>query len=269
MEWYIIGFLFAIGLIIGSFLNVLISRTVWGEDWVSGRSRCDHCKKPIAWYDNIPLLSYLMLLGRCRYCRKKIAIQHPAIELMTAFLFIWWYVIGFTFFTLAGEPFFIVQPAFWLIVGILMLVIFVADWLYQIIPDFANFLLIGLAIAYRLYLTLSGVMQWQDFWLAIATGMGMMLFLGALWAFTKGRGMGFGDVKFALGMGVLLGWPRALVALLLAFWLGALVGTVFLVFKVKSLKDKIAFGPFLIIGTAIALIFGNQLWGMYLRLMGW
>jgi prepilin signal peptidase PulO-like enzyme (type II secretory pathway) len=267
--WIIVGFLFVFGLIIGSFLNVVISRTVWGEDWVRGRSRCDRCKKPIAWYDNIPLLSYVMLLGKCRYCHKKIAIQHPLIELMTAFLFVWWYVIGFTFFQLVEAPLSIIQPGFWLVVGILMLTIFAADWMYQIIPDFANFTLIGLAFVYRLYLSAVGIMRWEDFWFALLTGIGMMLFLGALWAYTKGRGMGFGDVKFALGMGILLGWPRALIALLLAFWLGALVGTLFLVFKVKKMKDKIAFGPFLIIGTGIALVFGNYLWSAYLRLMGW
>jgi prepilin signal peptidase PulO-like enzyme (type II secretory pathway) len=267
--WLIVLLLFLFGLIIGSFINVVISRSVWGEDWVTGRSRCDHCKKPIQWYDNIPLLSFVMLFGKCRYCHKKIAIQHPVIELMTAFLFIWWYVIGFTFFQLVEAPLTIIQPAFWLVVGILLLIIFTADWMYQIIPDFANFSLIGLAFIYRLYLSVVGIMRWEDFWYALISGMVMMLFLGSLWAFTKGRGMGFGDVKFALGMGILLGWPRAGIAMLLAFWFGALVGSLFLGLKVKKLKDKIAFGPFLIIGTVVALIFGNQMWSAYLQLMGW
>lgn len=260
---------FIFGLVVGSFLNVLIYRSVRGENWVTGRSRCDHCRKIIPWYDNVPLFSFLVLRGKCRFCHKAIALQHPAIEMMTALLFAWWYAIGFTFFRLVEAPLTIIQPGFWLIVGIFMLIIFIADWLYQIIPDFANIGLLGLALIYRIYLSYVHIMRWEDFAYALITGVVMMTLLFIIWLLSKGRGMGFGDVKFALGMGILLGWPRAMVAFLLAFWLGALFGIILIVFRIKKMKDKIAFGPFLIMGTAIALVIGNQLWNAYIKLAGW
>jgi prepilin signal peptidase PulO-like enzyme (type II secretory pathway) len=138
--------LFFLGLMVGSFLNVLIYRTTIGEDWVKGRSRCDGCKEEIAWYDNIPLLSFVILGGKCRHCKMKISIQHVVVELLTGTLFLWWYLIGFTFFRLAESPLSVLQPLFWLVVGILLLIIFVTDWLYQIIPLYANFGLMGLAL---------------------------------------------------------------------------------------------------------------------------
>lgn len=268
MIWLVIVFLFSFGLVVGSFLNVLIYRMTMGEDWVRGRSRCDHCHKQIAWYDNIPLLSYLLLRGQCRHCHQKIAVQHLALELMTGFLFVWWYAIGFAFFKLTTVPQQVIQPAFWLIVGILLLIIFMADWLYQIIPDFANIGLGLLALGYRVYLTSTGVMRFEDLMGSVAVGLGLMGFLGFLWWITKGKGMGFGDVKFALVMGLLLGWPRGMIAMFLAFILGAMVGVILLLVKIKKLKERIAFGPFLVLGTAIALVWGNQLFAWYLQVIG-
>jgi prepilin signal peptidase PulO-like enzyme (type II secretory pathway) len=260
--------LFIFGLIVGSFINVVIYRTIHGEQWVKGRSRCDHCKHVIAWYDNIPLLSFIVLRGKCRYCHKKIALQHFVIELMTGVLFVWWYVIGFAFFRLTQTPHLVIQPLFWLVVGVFLLIIFVTDWLYQIIPDYANLTLGLLALAYRLYLTGTGAMQHRDFWLAVGVGLGLTAFLGALWAITKGRGMGFGDVKFAMVMGVLLGWPRGLVAMFLAFVVGAVFGIIMIGLRLKKLRERIAFGLFLILGTAIALLWGNSLWDQYMRILG-
>jgi prepilin signal peptidase PulO-like enzyme (type II secretory pathway) len=269
MEWMVIGLLFIFGLVVGSFLNVVIYRTIHGEGWVSGRSRCDHCRKIIAWYDNIPLLSYLILRGRCRYCHKKIAVQHFALELLTGFLFVWWYAIGFAFFKLSATPHLFIQPLFWLLVGVFLLIIFVTDWLYQIIPDYANVVLGILALGYRLYLAKTGAMQMGDFWLSLVMGIGLSAFLGLLWIFSKGRGMGLGDVKFAIVMGILLGWPRGLVAMMLAFVIGASIGIVMIVLKLKKFKEKIAFGPFLILGTVVALVWGNQIWQGYMKLLGY
>lgn len=261
-------FLFFIGAVIGSFINVLITRSIEGEDWIRGRSRCDSCKKEIAWYDNIPLLSYAILNGKCRYCRKPISIQHPAIEMLTGLLFVWWYAIGFAFFKLAQAPYSIIQPLFWLVVGILLLIIFLTDWLYQIIPDWANTCLAILALVYRFYLSVTGAMRWEDFWLAIVMGLALSGFLAGLYFLTKGRGMGLGDVKFAMGMGLLLGWPRGLIALFIAFILGALVGVIMILLGWKKMKERIAFGPFLVLGTAVSLVWGANLWLWYWGLIG-
>jgi leader peptidase (prepilin peptidase) / N-methyltransferase len=260
-------FLFLFGAVVGSFLNVLIYRTTHGEDWVRGRSKCDSCNKQIAWYDNIPLLSFIILGGKCRHCKKPISIQHPVIEAMSGILFVWWYAMGFAFFQLSQRPHTIIQPAFWLAVGILLLIIFATDWMYQIIPDYATVALGILALVYRLYLSLSGIMRWEDFWMAMASGMVMMGLLWFLWWVTRGKGLGFGDVKFALVMGWLLGWPRSLVAFFLAFVLGAMVGVILILSGKKKMKSKIAFGPFLVLGTVIALVVGSRLWQMYWNLM--
>jgi leader peptidase (prepilin peptidase)/N-methyltransferase len=107
----------------------------------------------------------------------------------------------------------------------------------------------------------------RDFWWTLAAGVLLTLLLYVIWWLTKGRGMGFGDVKFALPMGWLLGWNRALVALFLAFVIGALVGVVLIIFNVKKMKSKIAFGPFLILATGIALLWGHDIWGWYMGLM--
>jgi leader peptidase (prepilin peptidase)/N-methyltransferase len=267
MVWIIALCVFMIGAVLGSFVNVVISRMIVGEDWIRGRSRCDHCRKVIAWYDNVPLLSYLLLGGKCRHCKKTISIQHPTVELMTGMLFAWWYVIGFAFFQLSQHPLQVIQPLFWLFVGILLLVIFVTDWLYMIIPDFAVVGLGLVALMYRVYLTQAGVMRIDDLWWAVVSGIVAALFFFGLWAGTKGRGMGFGDVKYALVMGWLLGWPRVLVGVFAAFCIGAIVGVVMIVWGKKKMKQQIAFGPFLVIGTLLALVWGNHIWSWYMGFM--
>lgn len=263
----IIVFLFVFGLIIGSFLNVVILRTLQDESPMEGRSRCDECRKEIAWYDNIPLLSFLILGGKCRYCKKPIAIIHPIVEFTTGILFVWWYLWGFLFFKLSQHPFVILQPIFWLFVAILLLIIFYSDLISYIIPDYAVGSLFVLALLYRIALTLSGIMQPFDFVLTLVSALGAALFFFCLWFFTKGRGMGFGDVKFAGVMGVLLGWPNIVVGIFLAFILGSIVGISLIVFGKRKMKQTIPFGPFLISGTVLALLYGEQLLHWYLQLV--
>ncbi|MEO8581859.1 MAG: prepilin peptidase [Patescibacteria group bacterium] len=268
---FIIGFiLFWFGLIIGSFLNVVIYRTLNDESFVTGRSRCDHCKKQIAWYDNIPLLSFLILGGKCRHCRKPIALTHPVVELLTGVLFVWWYAGGFfffRFFQLSQHPFHIIQPVFWLLVGIFLLIIFITDSISYIIPDYAVGSLLGLSIVYRVALVVSGIMKPTDFLFSILGTLLITGFFFALWFFSKGKGMGFGDVKYCLPMGLLLGWPSMLVGTFLAFILGAVVGLCLVVLKRKNMKATIPFGPFLVVGTALALVYGNRIVEWYLGML--
>lgn len=261
MLFALLAFIF--GLMVGSFLNVLIPRTITGEDWVRGRSKCPECEHLLAWYDNIPLVSYLMLRGTCRYCGVDISIHYPAVELLTGLLFLWWYMMGFAFFRLSQTPFVLVQPVFWLVVGVILVIIFVTDWMYQIIPDYATVSLGILALGYRLYLSVAGVMQWQDLVASIMTGVVMFGGFFGLWYITKGRGMGFGDVKYVLVMGWLLGWPRAVIGVFVAFVLGAVVGVVLILGGKKEMGSKIAFGPFLVLGTVAALLWGAELWAWY------
>lgn len=261
---FILFLLFIMGLVIGSFLNVVIYRMVHNDSALRGRSYCDSCKKPIAWYDNIPLISFLMLKRKCRHCHEPIPWEYPAVEFLTGILFVWWYFIGSTFFQLTTNPFLIIQPMFWLFVGILMVMIFFTDFMYYLIPDSAVFLLTMLTFFYRLFLTNQNIMMGRDFMLALVCAVGASLFFLSLFLLTRGRGMGFGDVKLAFPLGLLLGWPNTVVAIFLSFILGAAVGLIAMMLKKKKLKSTIPFGPFLVLGTFIALLWGNDLLRMYL-----
>ncbi|MBU0979092.1 MAG: prepilin peptidase [Patescibacteria group bacterium] len=260
--------LFFLGAIFGSFLNVVISRTLAGKSWVKGRSECDHCAHQLAWYDNIPLLSFLVLNGKCRYCRKKIDPTHLLLEVLTGLLFVWWWWVGFLFFKLSQQPLTLLQPLFWLSIGMILLVIVVADLKKMIIPNGAVILLTVLTLAYRLILIKSGVMQPADWWASLMASLAVGGFFFGLWFFTKGKGMGFGDVKLVVPLGLLLGWPRILVSFQLAFIIGAVVGVALILLGKHKLKKPIPFGPFLILGTVIGLVWGHQLTDWYLTLMG-
>lgn len=263
---FVTGILFLLGAVIGSFLNVVIYRTVTEESWVTGRSHCENCLKQIRWYDNVPLLSYFLLGGKCRFCRAPIAISHPVIEFLCGSLFVWWYWGGTFFFKLTEQPFHYVQPFFWLLVGVLLLIIFFADILYWIIPDEAVGLLAGLTFLYRLSLTLSHVMQPTDFARTIVGAFLCCVAFWALWFFTKGKGMGLGDVKFAIPFALLLGWPNMILGIFLSFVIGSIVAILLLLVKKKKMKQTIPFGPFMVISLFITLVWGNQILGWYLSL---
>lgn len=257
-------FLFTIGAAIGSFLNVVIYRSITEESWVTGRSKCEDCGYQLSWFDNVPILSFLWLRGRCRKCRKPIGLIHPVVEFLCGALFVWWYWGGtLLFFRLTQQPFQLVQPAFWLGVGVLLLMVVVADLSYLIIPDMAVGLLLLTTVIYRVALTMAGVMQVQDLMWAGVGAVGAVAFFGALWWFTKGRGMGLGDVKLAAPLALLLGWPNILVGLFLAFVSGAVVGIVLLLLGKKKFGQVVPFGPFLVLGTVLTLVWGDTLYHWY------
>lgn len=258
-------FLFFLGTAIGSFLNVVIYRTIHDESWVKGRSKCDVCGQKIAWYDNMPIVSFILLRGKSRCCRQPLQAYYPAVEFMTGSLFVWWYWASSFFFKLTSEPLTVLQPLFWLLVGILLILIFFADLKYLIIPNLAVYSLFLLTIAYRLYLVTAGVMQSQDLRLTIGGLVLAVALIGGLWLLTRGRGMGLGDVKLSAPMALLLGWPRILVGLFLAFIIGGLVATGLLVTGKKKLDQKVPFGPFMVLGTVLSLVWGELIFNWYLH----
>ena len=259
--------IFLLGLAVGSFLNVVIYRTLHGESPFEGRSRCPHCHRTIRAVDNIPLLSYLLLGGRCRSCRAYISWSYPVVELLTGVLFVWWFVAGSAIFRLTQYPFVHLQPLFWLVVGLLLVVVFFTDLLYGVIPDVIVWILGFSALLYRVLLTMGGIMQPADFWYSLVSGVGVLAFFLGLIAITRGRGMGMGDAKLAFVLGLVLGWPRIVVAIFLSFSLGALVALLLLAIGKKRFGQTLPFGPFLVVGTAIALVWGGQLWSSYLTLL--
>lgn len=263
---YLLVFIF--GLVMGSFLNVVVYRVLTGDSPFRGRSACPHCHKQIAWHDNIPLFSFLLLSGKCRHCHKKISWRYPVLELLTAILFVWWFGMGQFFFNLTQQPYTVVQPVFWLLIGIGLLSMFVADMWFGVLPDVFTVGLSVLAFLYRFLLTLPGIMQLNDFLGAVAAGLGAAGFFWLLIWITKGKGMGFGDVKLGLLMGLLLGWPRITVALFMAFLTGALTGIILILLKRKRFGQTIPFGPFLILGTVFALVWGTQTIDWYVKMLG-
>src|SRR3989344_7805016 len=217
---------FVLGLCVGSFANVLIDRLPKGESVWFGRSHCDHCKKTLRWFELIPLLSYVLQGGRCRRCNKTLSLQYPIIELVTG--------IGFLYLPWTE----------WIIFSSL-LVIFVTDLKYMIIPD--SMIVIGV---------IGSIGAIRENMLA---GLGAVLFFLVLYLITRGRGLGFGDAKLAFLLGLWLGFPRIIIALYLAFLTGAVVGVTLILGRKKKLKSKIAFGPFLVIGAIGAYFYSGQI----------
>lgn len=267
----VILFIFVMGLIWGSFLNVVVYRSSHNLSIAKGRSICPKCKKNIPWKYNIPLLSFIWLRGRCANCGKKISWRYPAIELMTGVMFVWWYLVGFNFFNLFGNPWMIVQPIFWLIVGMILLTIFMTDLLYGVIPLSINMSLLSLVLLYRIGLTSFGIMNNKDLILAIISGLIVSLLFFALQKVTKlikgVDGMGDGDIFLAPSLGLLLGWPRIFVAIFMSFVIGSVVGVVLLLMGKKKMSNSIPFGPFLVIGTLIGLVFGGMIWSWYMGML--
>jgi len=259
--------LFALGAAIGSFLNVIIYRSVHNMSWMVGRSKCESCSKHIHWYDNIPLLSYAILSGKCRFCKTPLSLSHPVIEFMTGSLFVWWFWMGSLFFRLTLHPFSVIQPIFWLLVGLSLLIIFFADIRYMIIPDEVVVFLTVITLLYRILLTFFGLMQPIDFVWAILGSVLVSGFFYSLWRVTKERGMGFGDVKFAIPFGLLLGWPNVFVGTFIAFVFGAVVGLGLMAAKKKTLGQAVPFGPFLVMATVATLVFGTSIWQWYIHLL--
>ncbi len=255
MEFYFIAgfFIFLLGVFIGSFLNCFIYRLSIGEK-PEGRSYCPKCKHQLSFKDLVPVFSYAFLLGKCRYCKKKISLEYPLVELLTGVLFL----LTFLSIGLSLELFYLLFVLFFLIL------IFVYDLKHYIIPDFATFSLIFLSSAYLLFISfIEG--DYSILFLGVLSGAVAFLFFFALWYFTKGKGMGFGDVKFVIFMGLFLGFPNIIPGLFISFLLGAIIGLVLIAIKRKKIKQQIPFGPFLIIGTLTAYFYGAEIIEIYLN----
>lgn len=265
MSLFLIALVLILGLCVGSFVNVLIDRSITGEDWVRGRSKCDYCGKQLAWYDNIPLLSFILYRGRTRCCRKRLSWKHPIVEGLFSALFVWWLLVGFLFFKLAGAPYVFIQPVFWLGIGITLLILALADLYYGVILMGVMYFGVVWTLLYRLILWLSGMYGSSDFLLSILAGCVGYGFLWLLRYLTKGKGMGDGDPYLAFLTCMLLGWQKFGVGMLLAFVIGAIVGSYLLLTKSKKWRDSLPFGPFLITGAVIGIIWGESLrkllWG--------
>ncbi len=261
INYLIGGFTFILGLCIGSFLNCVIYR-LESEKSLKGRSFCPHCKHGLSWNDLFPVFSFLFLGGKCRYCKTKITVQYPLVEIATGLIFL-------LIFSALGGPALgwkFLNLFFLFYVASALIIIFIYDLKHYIIPDKVLFPAIIITFVYQLFSALGGPASgWKisNYLLAVLVASGFFLLIFLI---SKGRAMGFGDVKLAILMGLLLGWPNIIVALFLAFFFGAIIGVILMVKQKKSLKSEIPFGPFLITGTFIALLWGQQLVGWYMNM---
>lgn len=254
-------FIFLFGLIIGSFLNCVIYRLEKGEQ-LTGRSYCPHCKHTLTWIDLIPVYSFLFLRGKCRYCHKKISMQYPIIESLTALIF--FLIFIFPPFAKASDGQAIlnfINLCFLLYITSSLIVIFVYDLKHYMIPD--KVLFPAIAIAFLYHLIFSPQLLFINYALA---GLGVAAFFCIIFIISKGTWIGFGDCKLAVLLGLLLGFPYIVLGLFLAFLFGAIIGLILMYYKKKGLKSEIPFAPFLITGTFVAMFWGPQMISWYTSL---
>jgi prepilin signal peptidase PulO-like enzyme (type II secretory pathway) len=241
------AWIFLFGLIVGSFLNAVIYRLDSGESIVKSRSHCPKCGHVLAWYELVPIFSFVIQGGKCRECKSNISWQYPLVELATAILFV--LVLYHN-----------LPLLYTLTISSLLIVIFVYDLKHYIIPD---------KIIYPAILV-SGIFVWQhttyNIQYTIYAAIGASVFFAAMFFASRGKWMGFGDVKLAFFMGLFLGWPDILVGLFAAFMLGGIIGMGLIAYGKKTMKSQVPFGPFLVTGTFIAMFLGDKITEWYLSL---
>jgi len=258
---FLIPIVFIFGLLVGSFLNSVIYRIKNNQKIVFDRSKCPHCGHTLNWFDLIPLLSFVFLKGKCRYCQKPISWQYPLVELFTALIFVLPLVVPNNFL-----PHNIFLPNFWqffcyyiLIVSVLI-VIFVFDLKYYLIPDKILFLGILISVLFNVLLFREALIN-KIFGALLFSSFFLFQYL-----LSKGKWIGFGDVKLGALLGFILGWKLSLVNLFLSYLIGAIISIGLITLKKKTLKSEIPFGPILIIGFFVSFLWGNEIILWYLNL---
>ena len=245
--------IFALGIIIGSFLNVCIYRLPREESIAFPPSHCTNCSHPLAWYDLIPVLSYLSLRGKCRYCGEGISPQYPIIELLNGifYLFIYHYY-GFT-----------LEAAFYCFMASVLLIICIIDYYEQIIPDGLVVLILAATVIYKgaAYFIAKAPLQLIDSLYGFLSG--GLLFLAI--AVASNGAMGGGDIKLIAVLGLILGLKKTLLNILLSFLIGAVVSLYLLLSGKKGRKDAIPFGPFINIAFIITLFYGDLIIQWYFQ----
>lgn len=238
---------FILGLVLGSFANVCIYRMPRDLSVVKPNSHCTNCNKFIKWYDNIPIISYIILMGKCRNCGSKISLIYPIVELICGLLFLsMYFLFGFTY---------ILAP-FCLFVFSLM-VITVIDFDFQIIPDEISFFLIILGLMVSFFNPILGdtvLHRILNSFFGFLTGGGSLLIVAIIgkWIFGKDA-MGGGDIKIMAGVGAFIGWDKVLFSIFIACFLGSIVGISMMLLKKIGKRQEIPFGPYLAISSFLVL----------------
>lgn len=250
--FYFLVFIF--GLSVGSFLNCLIYRLPKRKN-ILGYSYCPNCAHQLSWLDLIPVFSFIFLAGRCRYCRAKISFQYPLVELVTGLLFLFAFLQLFSQFKVYNLEFIFSLLRNWFFISLLVF-IFVYDLKYMLIEDvivvpgiiiifLINFLFIDRTIYNLKTIILGGFIGW--------------LFFFIQYILTKKRGLGEGDLRVGLLIGIMFGWPKILIALFTSYLIGGIISFLLLISRRKKLYSQIPLGPFLAIGSLLTLFFGEKI----------
>lgn len=247
--------IFIYGLIIGSFLNVCIYRIPREESIAFPPSHCPKCSYKLKWYDNIPVLSYFFLRGRCRSCDVPISLQYPFIELLNAIL----YLVLYKHFS------FTIDFIFYALIGSVLIVIAIIDLVDMLIPDVLIISILVLEVLHKLALYFLGGVEVRllDSILGLLLAGGLFLLI----VIVSRGGMGDGDITLIGSLGFILGLKGIVLTIFLSFLIGSIISIFLLASKIKSRKDPIPFGPFIIIAYFISLLYEVAILGWYFSLL--
>jgi len=273
-------FLFLFGVTLGSFLNVIILRyklggAVFGRQ-LKGRSHCPHCHKTLSWYELIPIVSFIVQLGKCRNCGTKISLQYLIVEIIAGIIIATIpQILGFTPLALI-----------WATALLVLLVISFIDIQHYVIPDMLTIIIAFLGIVATTIIATSNVPLFalipgtflgnyafvfsftNNLWLLrlLAAFIGGAFFSSII-LLSRGKAMGWGDAKLIAAVGLLIGWPDVLLVIMMAFIAGAIVGVTMLMGKKKKFKDALPFGPFIAFGVIMVVYFGYDIISLYFRFL--
>src|SRR3989344_5685126 len=238
-------FIFCMGLIIGSFLNVLIFRLDKKGGVLTGRSECPKCLKRLRWYDLFPILSYLFLKGKCRYCKDSISIVYPLTELLTAFSFLLFYLFH--------KPIFEVGDFYYLAIIASFVALILFDYFYFIIPNKIVLPLIVISILYNYFF------RRPEFITLFLSALSLGGIFAIMYLVSRGKWVGLGDAKLLFLLGLALSYPLGFLSLLLSVWLAAFVGIGLMILGKANRKTALPFGSFLAGVSILIIIFQNEL----------
>ncbi len=289
--------LFVGGLLVGSFLNVVILRydpegSLFSFGRLGGRSRCRKCGQELGFLELVPVFSFLFLKGKCRNCKDSISIQYPIVELLSGIIFVaiplflnkFYGVFNVAFFEGASEMWYYFLVLSWIAAFLTWLVMGVIDLREYIIPDevVIGIGFLGIVVGMLTGLNAEAIPAFRGSFLThfsllfpaitniflnrlVAVALAGVIFY-SMYALSRGRAMGFGDVKLALVSGLLFGWPDILLVVILSFVLGGMFGLISIIRRKKTMKDMLPFAPFFVGGCALVFFFGQSIVELYFKI---
>lgn len=267
MEILIVIFILIFGLCVGSFINALIYRLKTGKGIVKERSMCPKCGHVLAWYDLAPVISWLILRAKCRYCKKKISWEYPVVEVITGVLFV---LVYLKIQELGNQELFncsVVQLLMYLMFTAILIIIFIYDLKYYLILDKVSIpamIIVILLQVFKINYDQLPIVNYQLLIFSAIIGGGFFLIQ---YLISRGKWIGGGDIRLGILMGLMLSWPKILVALFLSYILGSIVCLPLVFLKKKRISSEVPFGTFLTVGTFITLLWGSKLLDWYLGLL--